>query len=126
MYEAPITISQISFDKKSQVENSMMMIGDAAGMITPLCGNGMSMALHGSKLAAKQIHLYLQGYISRVEMEEQYSRQWQKHFSRRLQVGRWIQRIFGNEWLINGFISIVKRFPKLLDFLIRQTHGKPF
>ena len=126
LYEAPVTISQISFEKKSQVENNMLMIGDAAGMITPLCGNGMSMALHGSKLAAKQIHLYLQGYISRVEMEEQYIRQWQKHFSSRLQVGRWIQRIFDNEWLIDGFISIAKRFPRLLDFLIRQTHGKRF
>ena len=50
--ETPLTISQISFDKKSQVENHVLMIGDAAGMITPLCGNGMSMALHGSKLAS--------------------------------------------------------------------------
>ena len=126
LYAAPVTISQISFEKKSQVENNMLMIGDAAGMITPLCGNGMSMALQGSKLAAEQIHLYLQGYISRVEMEEQYSRQWQKHFSRRLQVGRWIQRIFGNQWMTNSFISLAKRFPRLFDILIRQTHGKPF
>ena len=126
LYKAPVTISQISFDKKSQVENHVLMIGDAAGMITPLCGNGMSMALHGSKLAAEKIHLFLKGYISRVEMEKQYSRQWHKHFSRRLQVGRQIQRLFGNERVMNSFISIVKRLPKLVDFLIRQTHGKPF
>ena len=48
----PVTISQISFEKKSLIENHILMIGDAAGMITPLCGNGMSMAMHGSKLAA--------------------------------------------------------------------------
>ena len=35
------------------------MVGDAAGMITPLCGNGMSMALHASKIAATQINLFL-------------------------------------------------------------------
>lgn len=126
LYAAPVTISQISFEKKTQVENNILMTGDAAGMITPLCGNGMSMALHGSKLAAEQIHLYLRGYISRVEMEEQYSRQWQKHFSRRLKVGRRIQQIFGNQWMINSFISLAKRFPGLFDILIRQTHGKPF
>ncbi len=126
LYETPLTISQISFDKKKQIENHVLMLGDAAGMITPLCGNGMSMALHGSKLAAEQVHLFLQGHISRNEMEEQYGRQWRKHFSRRLQVGRTIQRLFSNPWLTDSFVSIAKRFPKLVDFLIRQTHGKPF
>jgi len=124
--EAPVTISQISFDKKTQVENHVLMLGDAAGMITPLCGNGMSMALHGSKLAAEQIHLFLQSHISRIEMETQYSRQWQKHFSRRLKTGRSIQRLFTNKWLTDSFISLAKHFPWFVDYLIRQTHGKPF
>ena len=126
LYQSPVTISQISFDKKTQVENHVLMIGDAAGMITPLCGNGMSMALHGSKLAGEQILLFLQGSVTRTEMEEQYSRQWQKHFSHRLQAGRRIQRLFGNTWLTDSFINLAKRFPKLVDYLIRQTHGKPF
>ncbi|HYJ63390.1 MAG TPA: NAD(P)/FAD-dependent oxidoreductase, partial [Parafilimonas sp.] len=51
LYHAPITISQISFDKKSQTENHVLMLGDAAGMITPLCGNGMSIAMHSALLA---------------------------------------------------------------------------
>jgi menaquinone-9 beta-reductase len=126
LYKEPLTISQISFDKKSQVEDHVLMIGDAAGMITPLCGNGMSMALHGSKLAAEQIHLFLEGHISRTAMEEQYSRQWKKQFSKRLRTGRLIQRLFGSKWLTNVFISMVKPFPKVIDYLVRQTHGKPF
>ena len=124
--KSPVTISQISFDKKSQVENHVLMTGDAAGMITPLCGNGMSMALHGSKLAAEQIHLFLQGIVTRTKMEEQYSLQWQKNFSHRLKMGRRIQSIFGNTRLTDSFINLAKRFPKLVDILIRQTHGKPF
>lgn len=126
LYETPVTISQISFDKKGQVENHVLMLGDAAGMITPLCGNGMSMALHGSKLAAEQVHRFLQAHISRNEMEEQYSRQWQKHFSRRVKAGRRIQRLFNNKSLTDSFINVAKWFPKLVDLLIRQTHGKPF
>jgi flavin-dependent dehydrogenase len=126
LHEAPLTISQVSFGKKTQVENHVLMLGDAAGMITPLCGNGMSMALHGSKLAAEQVHGFLQGHISRSEMEKQYQQRWQKHFSRRLKVGRGIQRLFSNRQLTDSFINIAKRFPKLTGFLIRQTHGKPF
>jgi len=126
LYESPLTISRISFNKKSQVENHILMIGDAAGMITPLCGNGMSMALHGSKLAFEEINQFLQRKTSRFELETQYTQQWEKHFGNRLQTGRLIQRFFGNETLSNLLISSVKPFPKFITYLIRQTHGQPF
>jgi flavin-dependent dehydrogenase len=124
--DPPLTISQISFDKKTQVEHHVLMTGDAAGMITPLCGNGMSMALHASKLAATQVHHFLQGSISREKMEKRYSFQWQRHFRSRLRAGRIIQRLFRVTWLSNMVFSILKRFPAMLDKLIRATHGRPF
>ncbi|MDB5223842.1 MAG: NAD(P)/FAD-dependent oxidoreductase [Chitinophagaceae bacterium] len=122
----PVTISQISFDKKLQVENNVLMIGDAAGMITPLCGNGMSMALHGSKIAFTCIDDFLQKKISRKQMEEQYAKEWKQQFAGRLRMGRTIQRLFGKEMLTNLFISFVKPFPSIIRTLIRSTHGKPF
>ena len=126
LFDTPVIISQISFDKKSQVEDHVLMIGDAAGMITPLCGNGMSMALHGSKLAAEQIHSFLQGNITRDIMEQQYTKHWRQQFARRLKAGRFIQRLFGNNKSTNFFMAIVKPFPGLVNFLIKQTHGNPF
>ena len=126
LYDAPLTISQISFDKKQQVENHVLLLGDAGGMITPLCGNGMSMALHGSKLAFEQIDAFLQNKISRTEMEDRYQQQWQQHFASRLRTGRLIQRFFGKSWVTNLFVQAFKRFPFLATPLIRQTHGKPF
>ncbi len=123
---SPLTISQISFDKKAQVENHVLMIGDAAGMITPLCGNGMSMALHASKIAATNVHDFLQNKISRTEMEKNYALQWNLEFGRRLIIGRRIQRLFGNKALTNLFITLLKPFPKMVNSLVRQTHGKAF
>jgi menaquinone-9 beta-reductase len=125
-FVAPLTISQISFDKKSQVENHILMVGDAAGMITPLCGNGMSMGLHGSKIAAIHIHDFLQDKITRTEMENQYALQWNLKFANRLKMGRRIQRLFGSKQLTNFFIAITKPFPKLINYLVKQTHGKSF
>jgi menaquinone-9 beta-reductase len=124
--EAPLTISQISFDKKSQVENHVLMAGDAAGMITPLCGNGMSMALHASKVACGHIQQFLQGLVTREEMEKAYCREWQRLFANRLRTGRRIQRLFGSRWLSNLFIGLIKPFPALVDSLIKKTHGNPF
>jgi len=126
LYDVPLTISQISFDKKTQVEDHVLMIGDAAGMVTPLCGNGMSMALHGSKIAFEVVDKFLQGRSSRTEMEKSYSQQWRQQFARRLKTGRVIQELFGHNRLTRIFISSIKPFPKLIDYLIRRTHGKPF
>jgi len=126
IFESPLTISQISFDKKTQASNHVLMIGDAAGMITPLCGNGMSMALHGSLLAVAQIRRFLSGHIERKTMEKEYIHQWQQHFARRLQAGRRIQGLFERPWLNNTFINIASHFPVLADYFVRQTHGKAF
>ncbi len=121
-----VTISQISFDKKSQVENHALMIGDSAGMITPLCGNGMSMAFHSSKIAFESINSFLITTISRQKMERQYSSQWKKHFENRLSNGRMIQKLFGKERLTNFFIGAIKHFPFLINKMIKGTHGKEF
>lgn len=122
----PVTISQISFDKKKQIVNHVLMIGDAAGMITPLCGNGMSMALNGSKIAFEGIANFLKNKIGRNEMELAYSLKWKQQFAARLKTGRTIQRLFGKEKLTNVFIASIKPFPFIIRSLIRSTHGKPF
>lgn len=122
----PVIISQISFDRKSLIEDHVLMIGDAAGMITPLCGNGMSMALHASKIAAEQILKFLEGTISRESMEQTYSANWKKLFDDRLRTGRMLQRLFDNQWLTSMMVRLGKLFPGLIRILIRKTHGSSF
>lgn len=122
----PITISQISFSKKTQVENGMLMIGDAAGMITPLCGNGMSIALHSAKLATEVVALFLAGKISRSQMENNYAANWKQQFAARLNTGRTLQKFFGSPLLSNAFVSLFKTFPFLAKPVIKQTHGANF
>jgi flavin-dependent dehydrogenase len=126
LYESPVTISQISFDKKTQVESHVLLIGDAAGMITPLCGNGMSMALHGSKIAFQQIDLFLKNKIPRWQMEQDYAKTWQQQFGKRLRTGRIVQKFFGSIFLSNLLISALNPFPAVTNKLISQTHGQPF
>lgn len=125
LYEAPLTISQVSFDKKTQVEDHILMVGDAAGMITALCGNGMSMALHASNILAEQIHQFLQGKISRIEMENRYQKEWKKEFATRLWFGRRIQSMFDSR-MFGLLVPVFKAFPFFTRWLIRKTHGKPF
>ena len=124
--EFPVTISQISFKPKQQVENGVMMLGDAAGMITPLCGNGMSIALHTAKLAAEPVHAFLEGKLSREEMETHYSTEWKKNFATRLARGRFLQGFFGSGKWSDLFVSSFRLFAFLARPAVKMTHGKPF
>ncbi|MEJ7627831.1 MAG: NAD(P)/FAD-dependent oxidoreductase [Ferruginibacter sp.] len=126
LYSKPLTISHISFDKKNKVENHVLLTGDAAGMITPLCGNGMSMAIHAGKLAADIINQFLDKKITREEMEKNYTRSWNIQFENRLRTGRMIQRFFGRTWLSNIFIRTMKKLPGLTNRIIKSTHGERF
>jgi flavin-dependent dehydrogenase len=126
LFPQPVTISQISYEQRTRVADHVLFVGDAAGMIPPLAGNGMSMALHGSKLAHRCIDAFLKGQIARYELEQEYTDQWDRQFGRRLWVGRRLQAWFGSERRTNLLISSLKPFPRLVSFLIRQTHGEPF
>lgn len=126
IYERPLSISQISFLPKTKLHKGVLFIGDAAGMISPLCGNGMSMAMHASKITANLLMQFLKKDINKTQLEKQYVNQWEEAFSRRLKYGRYLQYFFGKVWLTNFFISLLKKKPKLTTWLIKQTHGEPF
>jgi menaquinone-9 beta-reductase len=126
LYKEPLVISQVSFAKKTNIFQHIIMLGDAAGMIAPLCGNGMSMAMHAAKIASGFIHQFLEDKCTRDQMENAYSAQWNKHFASRLKTGRFIQSLFGKPIMTNMFVNSLKPFPGLINALIRRTHGDAY
>lgn len=127
LFEKPEVINEISFEQKASVENHMLMAGDTAGLITPLCGNGMAMAIHSGYLASSSILNFYEGKLKkRQEVENEYQNVWQKNFSKRLWVGRKTQNLFGNQMRAGLSVEFVKKFPSLAKKLIQQTHGEVF
>lgn len=126
VFKSPYTIAQISFSKKNLVENNLLMIGDCAGMIAPLCGNGMSMALHSSKIAAYYIDLFLRKQLRIEQMQTCFIDSWNREFSSRMFMGRVLQRFFGSITLSNLFVTGFCVFPFLAKTVIARTHGREF
>ena len=125
VFEKPLTISQVSFQTKNPIENHIIMCGDTAGMIHPLCGNGMGMAISSAKLASTRILQFLNGEIkTREGLEKQYFRDWNKEFKIRLKTGYFIAWLFRNQTISQIAYSILKRTPSLLPKMIKFTHGK--
>jgi flavin-dependent dehydrogenase len=102
------------------------MAGDAAGMITPLCGNGMAMAIHAAKICSELVTQYLSGEISREEMEQAYAAAWNDNFKIRHWAGRKIQSLFGGSFASNLAVNLGKISQTSATFLMKQTHGVPF
>lgn len=127
LFEQPETINEISFETKGPVEQHVLMAGDSAGMITPLCGNGMALAIHASKILAELVIPFCRNdAASRAQLETAYARAWQKHFATRLRAGRLIQHLFGTSHASNLAVLLAKRAKPFAQYLINQTHGKPF
>ena len=125
VFKKPLTISQISFENKKPVENHIIMCGDTAGMIHPLCGNGMGMAITSARLASIRILQFLNGEIkTREGLEKQYFKDWNKEFKTRLNTGHFIARLFRSQTISQIAYSILKIIPFLLPKMIQFTHGK--
>lgn len=122
----PIVISQITFRERSTVDGHVLMLGDAAGTIAPLAGNGMSMGLNASFLLRGLLLDFLDGRIPRSELEEQYTRAWRHLLSLRISAGRLIHQFFGRPALTTLAIQFLKRVPGLTNQVLKLTHGKSY
>ncbi len=124
-FPKPLTISQISFSSKQTIENHVLMSGDTAGMIHPLCGNGMGMAIHSAKILSELlIQFFDTKAANRPSLENAYANAWEKTFQPRLRAGRLINLFIANQRLLDIGMTGLRLFPKLLPFMIQQTHGE--
>jgi menaquinone-9 beta-reductase len=127
LFNKPEIINEISFATKEPVHKHILMAGDAAGMITPLCGNGMAMAIHSSKVVSELVLKFCtHKNYSRAQLEKDYAAQWKKLFSSRLWAGRQIQKLFGSNYASNIAIHILIKSPTLANAIVKRTHGKEF
>ena len=125
LFDKPLTIAQISFHPKTAVENHVLMCGDTAGLIHPLCGNGMAMAIHSAKIASQLICDYFESKErNRMHLERTYAQLWSKAFNKRLRTGRQLQSILLNKTMSNLAINLAIQAPTFLNRLIKKTHGK--
>ena len=119
----PLVISNVSFRSKALIENHLLMNGDAAGMIPPLAGNGMAMAIGSAEILSGLALLFLDGNISRGQLEQQYQEQWNAMFRARLFWGRQIQAMMGKTLAAEAAVAGLRLLPALLPLIVKQTHG---
>ncbi len=119
-----VSTSGVMFENRPLSENGLLYLGDSAGMIPPLAGNGMSMALHSSVLAVENALPFLQGKITKEEMAKFYEGSWKSNFYTRLQMAKRLQKIMENARFTRFTIQAFQFLPGLFSLSARLTHGK--
>lgn len=119
-----VATSGVFFQSRPLHQDGMVFIGDSAGMIPPLAGNGMSMAMHGAVLALEAMHLAKKQNWDPDQMAIYYERSWKQTFSTRLSIGRLFQRIMENNLASRTTIALFSAAPFLFSTSVRLTHGK--
>ncbi len=126
VFTEPVTVSGINFLIKEPVTDDAFFLGDAAGSMAPIVGNGMSMGLRSAWVLANNIDQYLAGKITKPELAANYKSFWEKEFSSRIKLSRYLQKLSEYSFLTKLTIGLFNVFPALANGVIKQTHGKPF
>ena len=126
LWKSPLSIAQVSFVKKEAVSDHILFCGDTAGLIHPLCGNGMAIAIHSAKIASEAIVQFFRSTsYSRKSLEQDYQKHWKQEFGQRMRLGRALQHILLRDNLSRHLITGLSRFPSVTRKVIQKTHGKP-
>jgi flavin-dependent dehydrogenase len=99
------------------------MIGDSSGIIAPLAGDGIGIAMESGKLIAD---LYLKRKKERLTHDQisyLYEKEWNKLFLNRIKKAKIIQNLIINRYGREAGFRLVKIFPALLPYLIKSTRN---
>ena len=110
--------SQLYFRSKH-----VCMVGDAAGLIAPMCGDGMSMALRSAEVLVPYADRFLRRRIDAETFKRRYARHWALEFGARMNVGNWLHHGFSSPRVAEAGVAVVRAIPPLGSLLMRVTRG---
>jgi menaquinone-9 beta-reductase len=116
-----LSIAQIPFVDKQIISNDILMVGDSAGVIAPIAGDGMGMALAASQIASRLLGDYLVGRITSRALRQQYTTLWWRTFGPRLRLSHILQSLMLRpNWLVPG-LKLLNTLPVLGRLLVTHT-----
>ncbi len=117
------TVAAVDTSRPAAPWQGAPCIGDAAAMITPLCGDGMAMAMRGSEICVPLVDAFLRGDISKIEWADMHRRIWHAEFDRRIGLGRLLQDSLSKPLLADLLIGAGRFVPPLVSYLVHATRG---
>jgi flavin-dependent dehydrogenase len=112
----------VIFRSRSAVEGGVFMIGDASGVIDPLTGNGMAMAIQSALLVAPTLIRLLETPARRGAIEDEYRRAHRAMFTPRIAWSRRVASLLSRPRLLDAALATT-RWPRIGELLLRRTRA---
>lgn len=116
--EGFLSSEPVIFRARSAVENGIFMIGDASGVIDPLTGNGMAMAIQSALLAAPYVMAAIGG--DRQRAEDEYRQRHREFFASRIAWSRRVAFLLSRPELLDAALAF-RPSRGIGEFLLRRT-----
>lgn len=111
----------VIFRARSPVERGIVMIGDASGVIDPLTGNGMAMAIQSALVAAPHV-VDLVAASDRKRIEHRYRRAHAAFFASRIGWSRRVAAVLSRPGLLERAMHVVPG-NAVGEFLVGRTRA---
>lgn len=111
----------VIFRPRSAIESGIIMIGDASGIVDPLTGNGMAMAIQSAFVAARVVRDILLGN-DRATAEQKYVEAHRRFFGGRIRWSRRVAALLSRPTLLEAALGMVAT-PRAGKFLLSRTRA---
>jgi flavin-dependent dehydrogenase len=123
LFNKPLVISNIKFSGRASVYDGSIQLGDAAGAISPLSGNGMSMALRSA-------HIFNQVFTDTSPEHwnntlAKYNRLWKKSVGAKIQWAEQLNNLVIDPQTFHLVLGAMRGIPWLNKQLVGSLQGKP-
>ncbi|WP_419875328.1 NAD(P)/FAD-dependent oxidoreductase [Candidatus Pristimantibacillus sp. PTI5] len=119
-------VSPVYLNRKPLAWDQLPLLGDAAAMIPPLCGDGMSMALRSAVLCAPLADSCLRGDLSVSGWQQAYTKLIHREFKGALRWGSLLQWLFSMPNAESWMPQAARLAPGIAEALVRATRLKPY
>ncbi len=125
---AGVITSRFDFGVFQEDTQAIIRLGDSAGFIPPITGNGMSLAFRAAQEHYPIIEHFLQGDKSFNDLLRFNNTYIKSYLKARVQKGVFLQNILflNNSLLQSALIRLFKFSPFIMKKLTQQAIGKPF
>ena len=105
-------------------DRNAFLIGDAAGFVDAITGEGMSLALHGAELASEAIGQAWTGQTSMQRAGKNYTKAWRKHFQNYAALTHGLLWLIQDKTRLSRAIARLGQKPELFTDLLELNQGR--
>lgn len=113
-----LAIAQIPMALKKTSDDEILFVGDSAGMIAPLAGDGQAMAIESGLRLAELLDTHLP-HIPR----RRWKQVWRRCYEPRIRLGQWLQKAIVEPRISIPVVGLLSRVPAVAQLLIQLTRG---